>query len=134
MTQNAAAIALAALVFLHAPACNAQAQETFDVASAKLDATGGGGYPGLAPGGQRFTATNLPLTALIMLAYDVTPRQISGVPNSFATERYDIDAKCDHPMTKQQACFTGAARAKTGITKRPVQFIVVDHAEKPTAN
>jgi uncharacterized protein (TIGR03435 family) len=38
-----------------------------------------------------------------MLAYDATPRQISGVPSSFDREGYDIEAKCDHPMTKEQA-------------------------------
>jgi len=70
----------------------------------KLNKTGGrGGYPGLAPGGERFTATNLPLLALIMLAYNVTPRQISGVPTSFNDERYDIEAKCDRALKQAQA-------------------------------
>ncbi len=69
----------------------------------KLNKTGGrGGYPGLAPGGERFTATNLPLLALIMLAYNVTPRQISGVPTSFNDERY-IEAKCDRALKQAQA-------------------------------
>jgi bla regulator protein blaR1 len=100
----AAVVAPIAIGLLNAPAGHAQSQEAFDVASVKLNKTGGrGGYPGLAPGGQRFTATNLPLLALIMLAYNVTPRQISGVPSSFNTEGYDIDAKCDHPIEREQA-------------------------------
>ncbi len=82
---------------------SAQSREAFDVASVKLNTTGGGAYPGLAPGGKRFTATNLPVTARIMLAYDATPRQISGVPSEFDREGYDIEASCDHPMTKEQA-------------------------------
>jgi uncharacterized protein (TIGR03435 family) len=79
--------------------------ETFDVASVKPDTSGAGGfgYPGLAPGRQRFTATNLPLTALILLAYDATPGQITGVPHSLDATGWDIEAKCDHPMAKEQA-------------------------------
>jgi len=83
---------------------NAQSREAFDVASVKQNTTGGGGtYPGLAPGGKRFTAANLPLTALIMLAYDATPRQISRVPGELDKVGYDIEASCDRPMTKEQA-------------------------------
>ena len=96
---SAMAIALAG-----APLSRAQEQEAFDVASVKLNKTGGrGGYPGLAPGGQRFTATNLPLMALIMLAYSVTPNQITGVPKIFDGEGYDIEAKCDRPLKREQA-------------------------------
>ena len=48
------------------------AREAFDVASVKLNTESRkGGYPGLAPGGQRYTATVLPLQALIVLAYGV---------------------------------------------------------------
>jgi uncharacterized protein (TIGR03435 family) len=101
---TAAVVAAIALGLLNMPASRAQSQESFDVASVKLNKTGGrGGYPGLAPGGQRFTATNLPLFALIMLAYNVTPRQISGVPSSFNTEGYDIEAKSDRPLKQEQA-------------------------------
>jgi uncharacterized protein (TIGR03435 family) len=99
------AIAVVAIALLNAPASNAQSREMFDVASVKVNATGagGGGYPGLAPGGQRFTATNLPLTALILLAYDVTPGQVSGVPRSLDAVGYDIEGKSDHPITREQA-------------------------------
>lgn len=40
-------------------------------------------------------STFLPLLALIKLAYDVTPSEISGVPSSFNTEGYDVDAESD---------------------------------------
>src|SRR5260370_610727 len=100
----AALVAPFAMGLLNPPIGHAQPQEVFDVASVKLNKTGGrGGYPGLSPGGERFTVTNLPLQALIMLAYDVTPRQISGVPNFFNKEGYDIEAKCDVPLKREQA-------------------------------
>jgi uncharacterized protein (TIGR03435 family) len=81
----------------------AQSCGTFDVASIKLNTSGGGGgYPELAPGGRRFTATNQFMVELIMFAYDVSPLQISGIPSAFSGERYDIEAMCDRPMTKEQ--------------------------------
>jgi bla regulator protein BlaR1 len=100
----AAVTAPIAMGLLNAPAGRAQSRVSFDVASVKLNKTGArGGYPGLAPGGQRFTATNLPLLALIMLAYNVTPGQISGVPSSFNREGYDIEAESDHPLKQDEA-------------------------------
>jgi uncharacterized protein (TIGR03435 family) len=77
--------------------------ERFDVASVKVNTAGGGGYPGLASGGQRFTAANLPLTALILLAYDVTPRQVLGVPGALDAMGFDIEAKSEQPMTRAQS-------------------------------
>jgi uncharacterized protein (TIGR03435 family) len=56
----------------------------------------------LAPGGGRFTATNQLMVELIMSAYDVPPLQISGIPNAFFQERYDVGATCEQPMTKEQ--------------------------------
>jgi len=98
-------LVLSALAAAFAPTWQiaSQTREAFDVASVKLNTTGGGGYPGLAPGGKRFTATNLPLTAPIMLAYDTTPREISGVPGELDKQGYDIEASCDRQMTKEQA-------------------------------
>ncbi len=82
----------------------AQSREAFDVATIKLNNAGGyGGYPGLEPGGKRFTARGLPLVALIMLAHSVTPDQISGVPSSLNTEAYDVEASCDHPIKREEA-------------------------------
>jgi uncharacterized protein (TIGR03435 family) len=82
---------------------NAQSCSTFDVASIKPNTSDvGGGYPELAPGGRRFTATNQFIVALIMFAYDVSPLQISGIPSAFSGERYDIEATCEQPMMKEQ--------------------------------
>ncbi len=81
----------------------AQSCSSFDVASVKLNISGaGGGYPELARGGRRFSATNQLMVELVMLAYDVSPLQISGIPVAFSKERYDIDATCEQPMTKEQ--------------------------------
>lgn len=105
-TAGAAALAVPIFfgAFVAPSQTSAQSQEAFDVASVKVNLTGSrGGYPGLAPGGQRFTATSLPLVALIMLAYNVTPSRISGVPSSFTTELYDIEASCEHPIEQEQA-------------------------------
>ena len=81
----------------------AQPCSTFDVASIKPNTSGvGGGYPELAPGGKRFTARNLLMLEIMVSAYDVSPLQISGIPSAFFQERYDIDATCEQPMTKEQ--------------------------------
>ena len=75
----------------------------FDVASIKLNTSGGGGsYPELAPGGGRLIATNQYLVALLMFAYDVSPLQVSGISSDFFRQTYDIEATCEEPMTKKQ--------------------------------
>ena len=75
----------------------------FEVASIKLNTSGGGGgYPELTPGGRRFIATNQYMVALLMFAYDVSPLQISGIPSAFSQDRYDVEATCEQPMTKEQ--------------------------------
>src|SRR6185437_5872263 len=77
--------------------------EKFDAASIEVNTAGGGGsYPELGPGRKRLRATNQYLMALLMFAYDVSPLQVSGVPDAFFQERYDIEATCDEPMTKDQ--------------------------------
>jgi uncharacterized protein (TIGR03435 family) len=75
-----------------------EAKRAFEVASVKPSTPR---FPGRAflPGG-RFTATNLPLRALIQVAYDVPPILISGGPKWVDSESYDIDAKADDPATK----------------------------------
>lgn len=81
----------------------AQTCGAFDVASVRVNTSGtGGGYPELAPGGRRFTATNQLILALIMFAYDVSPLQISGIPSAFTHERYDVVATCEQPIAKGQ--------------------------------
>jgi uncharacterized protein (TIGR03435 family) len=81
----------------------AQPCDKFDVASIKLNTSGGGGsYPELVPGGRRLIATNQYLMALLMFAYDVSPLQVSGIPSDFFRQTYDIEATCEEPITKEQ--------------------------------
>ena len=83
----------------------AQSCSTFDVASIKLNTSSPGERaqnPELAPGGRRFIAINRYVVELFMFAYDVSPRQILGIPSAFSGERYDIEATCEQPMAKEQ--------------------------------
>jgi uncharacterized protein (TIGR03435 family) len=74
---------------------------TFDVASVKPNRTRIRGSVDFSKGGERFTATNMPLGALVVIAYNVTARQLSG-PDEALSERYDIAAKADHPVRAAQ--------------------------------
>jgi uncharacterized protein (TIGR03435 family) len=81
----------------------AQSCSKFDVASIKPNTSGvGGGYPELAPGGRRFTAPSQHIVELFTFAWDVSPLQISGIPSVVSQERYDVEATCEQPMTKEQ--------------------------------
>jgi len=70
----------------------------FEVASVKSNKSG---EPfvrvGMAPGG-RFTATNVPLRQLILMAYQLQPFQIEGAPAWITTERFDVVAKGSGPL------------------------------------
>jgi uncharacterized protein (TIGR03435 family) len=70
----------------------------FEVASVKANNSG---QPfvqvGMAPGG-RFTATNVPLRQLILMAYQLQPFQIEGAPAWITTERFDVVAKGSGPL------------------------------------
>jgi uncharacterized protein (TIGR03435 family) len=50
---------------------------------------------------ERFTATNIPLGGLILMAYNITVRQISG-QDPLLSERYDIVAKAEHAVRRDQ--------------------------------
>jgi uncharacterized protein (TIGR03435 family) len=50
---------------------------------------------------ERFTATNIPLGGLILMAYSITVRQIS-VQDPLLSERYDIAAKAEHAVSRDQ--------------------------------
>jgi uncharacterized protein (TIGR03435 family) len=72
----------------------------FEVASLKPSPPGGrGGGIRPAPGGERYVATNVPLTVLLMVAYRVKPDQITGGPGWIATDTYDMNAKAAGPSS-----------------------------------
>ncbi len=75
---------------------NAQSSSTrpqFEVASVKLNTSGGNNslFGSHSPG--TFNADNYPLLGLIAGAYNVRPFQISGAPGWTESSRYDITAK-----------------------------------------
>ncbi len=70
---------------------------TFEVASVKLSPPGGrGGGIRALPGGQRYSAQNVPVKLMVSLMYKVPLRQIEGGPDWINNEGYDVEAKADH--------------------------------------
>ena len=98
-------IARAGLIaFMSLGACGqvATAPSVFEVASVRLNKTGTrGGSMDFSKGGERFTATNMPLGALVLVAYNVTVRQLSG-PGASLSEKYDIAAKAEHAVSADE--------------------------------
>jgi uncharacterized protein (TIGR03435 family) len=94
-------IGLLAIV-LYGSGLKAQSCGTFDVASVKVNTSGGkNSYPELAPGGRRLIATNQYMVALIC-SPGISPLQMSAIPSAVAQAKYDIEATCEQPMTKEQ--------------------------------
>src|SRR5580700_2524232 len=60
------------------------------------------GLPKPMPGGQRYVATNAPLMAMVMGAYRITDSQILGAPKWMIFDPWDVDAKAEHPSTREQ--------------------------------
>jgi bla regulator protein BlaR1 len=72
---------------------NAQSRPQFEVASVKLNTSGGNNalFGSHSPG--TFNADNYPLLGLIAGAYNVQPFQITGAPGWIESARYDVVAK-----------------------------------------
>ncbi len=93
-----AALTLAAAGLGTAPPCRAQSpapddkQLAFEVASIKPSAANGHFSFNVSPGG-RLTATGLTLQRLILLAYNVGPRELSGGEDWIGSEKFDLIAK-----------------------------------------
>ncbi len=98
---------------------------SFDVASVKLNQTGGDSRRAATSPGGKFTATNVTLKLLISRAYGVAEAQIQGGPGWIETETYDIAAKADTPleMTREELrpCLQGllAERFQLAIHREP---------------
>lgn len=84
----------------------AAGSQSFEVASVKPSIAGPNGRLPMRiafePGGQRFTAIDAPLKNLIMLAYDLTDLQISGGPAWTTSDGFDIEAKAEHPSSREE--------------------------------
>jgi uncharacterized protein (TIGR03435 family) len=91
-----------ALIAAGATAQIVPAQPGFEVASVRLNKTGiRGGSMDFSKGGERFTAINMPIGALVLIAYNITVRQVSGA-DAFLSDKYDIVAKAEHPVTSDR--------------------------------
>ncbi len=85
---------LISFMLMAAMACYAQAP-VFEVASIKPNTTGS--RMSVESSGDRFTAFNIGLGPLVLLAYDLNVRQISGLDHAFGY-RYDSVAKAGRPV------------------------------------
>jgi len=95
------AIASATLLAVTATAAFPQSS-TFEAASIRSNQTSGGrSSADLSPGGERFFATNISLGLLIIVAFGVTPQQLSPL-DSVIRDRYDIQAKADHRASRDE--------------------------------
>jgi uncharacterized protein (TIGR03435 family) len=93
---------LLAFALPHAPAIaqDTPARLTFDVATIRPSAaTDRSGWIKPLAGGNGYTAQNIPIKLMISLMYRVPMRQISGGPDWIESDRYNVEAKADHPYT-----------------------------------
>lgn len=98
-------LAVAILTSIGAAQCQPRTRTSFEVASVKLNkASNRNANIGFLPGGERFIATAVPLSILIVTAYSLTTRQISWNTSaaSLLSERYDISAKVGHSATRSE--------------------------------
>jgi uncharacterized protein (TIGR03435 family) len=92
---------LAALSLITFLPFGAAAQNAFEVASVRPNRTRDRGSMEFPKGRERFTATNMPLAAIILVAYDITVRQLSG-SDPLLSERYDIAATAEHAVGRDE--------------------------------
>jgi uncharacterized protein (TIGR03435 family) len=98
-------VLLAAWLCLVLPAATAEpaapSRLTFEVASIKPSPSAAGALYGIKPlpGGTGYTAQNVPFKLMMALMYKVPMRQILGGPDWINTDRFDIEARADHPSS-----------------------------------
>ncbi len=75
----------------------------FEVASVKLNRSGAreGSFQ-FSPGGERLTVRNTFLGVIIMRAFEVDELQFTRPTPPLLRERYDLDAKADHPVSRAE--------------------------------
>jgi uncharacterized protein (TIGR03435 family) len=99
---------MAAVILLAFSAAVALCQPTapsFEAASIRLNKSSkGGGDIEFLLGGERFAATNVPLSLLIATAYNVTIPQFAWRNSAFPvlSERFDIQAKAERPVSRTE--------------------------------
>jgi uncharacterized protein (TIGR03435 family) len=97
MAQIAASASLMVLLTVGAHGQDSTPSPTFEVASLKPNLTRVRGTVEFSKSGDRFTAIGMPLGPLILIAFNLTVRQVSGPDERFGW-RYDIVAKAEHPV------------------------------------
>ena len=97
-------VLVAAGVALACAAQNNAARSQFDVVSIRVNHAGTGGSGDLFPQHGTWKWTRIPLSFLIMYAYDVSSKQVTGIPNSFQgpDPAFDIAAKVPVDVTHEQ--------------------------------
>ena len=117
-------------VYAQAPAvAQGAANPTFEVASIKPNKSGDGRVMfGMQPGG-RFTATNVPLRGIVVMAYQLQNFQLLGGPDWIDSERFDINAKAegDIPLGTPGSVGTMQLMLQALLAER---FGLVVHREK----
>jgi len=99
MTKRLSRMLVAAICLIFPSFNHAQDKPTrltFDVATIRRSNANdlNGGIKPL-PGGNGYSAKNIPIKLMISLMYRVPMRQISGDPDWLASDRYDIEARAD---------------------------------------
>jgi uncharacterized protein (TIGR03435 family) len=90
-------------VLLGASVVGAGWGQAFEVASVRVNKSGARrGTMEFPPGHQRFVMTNMSLGALILVAYDITVRQLAGTESLLLYEPYDIAPKAERPATRAE--------------------------------
>ena len=92
------ALLITAMVTLAVSWAVASQRVAFDVASVKPNRSADLGIRIDLPGGNRFTAINVPLRELIRFAYDVQNVRLIGGPDWARSERFDVVAKSEQDL------------------------------------
>src|SRR5260370_34816925 len=104
MGQTIRSASLIALMAFGAFGQDAPARLVFEVASVKPSkGEVRAASADFSEGGNRFTATNMPLGGLILMAYNITVRQLFG-PGPVLSERSECAAKADGALSRDQLC------------------------------
>ena len=89
---------------------------TYEVASIKPNETGSG-HTGIHRNPDRFSATNVPLKTLILMAYGLkTEDQIAAMPGWGSSAHFDIEAKVDAETTAALKAMPEEAKEKASDT------------------
>jgi uncharacterized protein (TIGR03435 family) len=77
--------------------------QVFDVCAVKPSAPGAqSGIIRVMPGNQAYMGRNVTLRIMMLVAYEVTDRQIAGGPDWTGTERFDLDCKSERSYSTHE--------------------------------